>query len=509
MRTLIRGSKVLTLDPRQPVIENGAVLVEDDHIVAVDSFASLKESADIQQELGGDETWLFPGFVNAHYHHDRVFSMGLADAPLELWLLRGSGLDFPSPEIEAEFNYLNTLVSAIQLVRSGVTLSMDMAWPVDHQPVIQAYLDLGLDLIYAPTMRSQNGYVYESDEKFLATLPSDLRARVADQGLGLTGIYFPADTYFQTWDDLHAKYKDLIQLVIACDGPEWCSEAELRLAAKRAASVGACIHLHNTESPVERQWALHTKNKTMTGYLDSIGFLGPNVSCGHGVWYSDNDVQLLKELGASTVHCPTSNLRLGNGIAPVAFYQQCGMNVALGTDGQGLTERSKFLDEMRLAAYLQRIPSAVHPAPDPWLRGLTAHAVFEMACVNGAKAFRRENIGRLQSGYRADLVLLNASRMASPFLWPGHDPYTAVLQKAEPEHIDMVMSRGRVLLDKGKILTVDEDRLTKKLQTMFEGIWKKHDPKRQALIRELEPFFFSFYKPWQQQPTAFEIPARW
>src|SRR6185503_6243458 len=118
MRTLIRGSKVLTLDPRQAVIEDGAVLLEDDRIVAVDSFDVLKNSADIQQKLGGDETWLFPGFVNAHYHHDRVFSMGIADLPLELWLLRASGLDFPSPELEAEFNYLNTIVAAIQLVRS-------------------------------------------------------------------------------------------------------------------------------------------------------------------------------------------------------------------------------------------------------------------------------------------------------------------------------------------------------------------------------------------------------
>jgi 5-methylthioadenosine/S-adenosylhomocysteine deaminase len=509
MRTLIRGSKVLTLDPRQAVIEDGAVLLEDDRIVAVDSFEVLKNTADVQQEFGGDETWLFPGFVNAHYHHDRVFSMGIADVPLELWLLRASGLDFPSPELEAEFNYLNTIVAAIQLVRSGVTLTMDMSWPNDHQPVIQAYLDLGLDLIYAPTMRSQNGYVYEADEQFLKMLPAALQSRIADQGLGLTGSYFPANTYFKIWEELQAKFGDRIQLVIACDGAEWCSEDELRLAAKRAASARACIHLHNSESPLERQWALRTKNKTMTGYLASIGFLGPNVSCGHGVWYSDNDVQLLTEHGVSTVHCPTSNLRLGNGIAPVASYQHRGMTVALGTDGEGLTDRSKFLDEMRLAAYLQRIPSAIHPAPEPWSRGLTAHTVFEMACVSGAKAFQREKIGRLQAGYRADLVLLNAKRMASPFLWPGHDPYTAILQKAEPEHIDMVLCRGRVLLDKGNIITVDEGKLTQRLQALYEDLWKKHNPKRQALIREIEPFFFSFYKPWQEQPTAFETPARW
>lgn len=147
MRTLIRGSQVLTLDPKRPTIQNGAVLVEGDRIVAVDTLEALQKSPGIEKELGTDETWILPGFVNAHYHHDRVFSMGSVDAPLELWLLRASGLDGPAPEVEDEFNYLNTLVSAIQLVRSGVTMTMDLAWPVKHGPVIQAYLDLGLDLI--------------------------------------------------------------------------------------------------------------------------------------------------------------------------------------------------------------------------------------------------------------------------------------------------------------------------------------------------------------------------
>src|SRR5262245_11039603 len=142
MQTLIRGAQVLTLDPKRPVITNGAVLIEGDRIVAVDTFDALRKSPGIEKELGNDDTWVVPGFVKAHYHHDRVFSMGVPDSPLELWLLRGSGLDAPAPEIEDDYNYLNTLVSAIQLVRSGVTTTMDLAWPDRHRPVIQAYLDL-------------------------------------------------------------------------------------------------------------------------------------------------------------------------------------------------------------------------------------------------------------------------------------------------------------------------------------------------------------------------------
>lgn len=192
--------------------------------------------------------------------------MGSTDAPLELWLLRGSGLEAPPPELEDEYNYLNTLISAIQLVRSGVTMTMDMAWPSKHHPVIQAYLDLGLDLIHAPAMRSQNGYVYESDNKFVASLPVELRKRIDGQRLGLTGVYYPADTYLKTWDTLLSEFGSRIQLVIAPDGPEWCSEEELRLAAKHAREKEVCLHLHNSESPLERQWALR---RDETGRLPS------------------------------------------------------------------------------------------------------------------------------------------------------------------------------------------------------------------------------------------------
>jgi len=506
---LIRGAQVLTNDPKRLLIADGAVLVDGDRIVAVDSAEALRKSPGIEHELGGDDIWVIPGFVNAHYHRDRVFSMGSVDAPLELWLLRASGLDSPAPELQDEFDYLHTLISAIQLVRSGVTTTMDMAWPIDHRPVIKAYLDLGLDLIYAPALRSQCGYVYESDEKFLASLPIDLQQRVAGQGLGLTGIYNPAAPYFETWSKLNSEFGKRIQLVIAPDGPEWCSEAELREATKRAAAAGACMHLHNTESPLERQWGLQTHTRTPSQYLGEIGFLGSNVSCGHGVWYTEQDVELLVAHGVVTVHNPTSNLRLGNGIAPVSMYIDAGMTVALGSDGQGLTERANFLEELRLAAYFQRIPSAIFPARDPWTRGLSARTVFEMATVSGAKAFRRDGIGRLQTGYRADMTLVNAKRMATPYLWPGHDPYTAVLQKAEPSHIDMVISRGKVLLDGGRIVTVDEERLTKRLQSMYEEIWKNQDGKRRALVKELEPHLFKFFKPWQEQPTCWSTPARW
>lgn len=495
MTLLIRAAHILTLDPAQPVIEQGAVLVEGEKIVAVGSYESLRQTDGISSELGDGSTWVLPGFINAHYHNWRTFSMGAAlDAPLELFMLHMSGFEIPE-ELEPDFSYLNTLVSAFQLIRSGVTTTLDMTLSSNHRPMIQAYLDLGLDLVYAPTTRTQLGYVYTDDERFLATLPADLKERIAGKGLGLTGGYDLPDHYWQTWLELQSEFGDRIQLILAPDGPEWCSKEELILWCERASAHNTCLHLHNSESPMEMQWALKTHGKTMTEYLAEIGFLGPNVSCGHGVWYSDHDIELLAASGTTTVHCPSSNLRLSNGIAPVSDYLCQGVNVALGTDGQGFSDTSDYLDEMRLADLLQRTPGFKTKA-------LAAKTVFEMATAGGAKAFMREQAGSIKVGNTADLVLLDGDSLSSPYLWRGYDPYTAVLQRARSQHINTVICHGKPILKDGKITTVDESLIINKLQQIYEILWNKQSQEKRLLIQEIEPYIIDFYEPWQTLPTV-------
>lgn len=497
-RYLVRAAKVLTLDPQQPVIDDGAVLVTGASITRVGRYADLKSAAPGARELGGPSFWLLPGFVNAHYHNWRTFSMGATpDGPLERFMLRMSGFEIPT-ELEAEFSRLNTLVSAIQLVRSGVACTMDMPLTAQHRPILDAYRALGLDLIYAPTIRTQLGYVYADDDAFLATLPATLRSRIHGRGLGLTGGYLDPETYWRDWQALKAEFGADIQFVIAPDGPEWCSEAQLRQWRTRAEAEGACLHLHNSESPMEMQWAVQTRGQTMTEYLGAIGFLGPMVSCGHGVWYSQHDTDLLARAGATTVHCPSSNLRLSNGIAPVADYLAGGMNVAIGTDGQGFSDTSDYLEELRLADLLQRTPG-------PATRALPAQRLLHMATTGGARAFGRSDTGPLVAGNVAHLTLLDAKAMTHPYAWPGHDPHAVVLQRARAAHVDTVISRGRVLLEGGRITTVDESAVETALGALYEAIWKAQSHERRALLDELEPHVMTFYDGWTQTG----LPARY
>jgi 5-methylthioadenosine/S-adenosylhomocysteine deaminase len=237
------------------------------------------------------------------------------------------------------------------------------------------------------------------------------------------------------------------------------------------------------------QWALKTRQQTMTAYLAEIGFLAANVSCGHGVWYSDRDIELIVNAGATTVHCPSSNLRLSNGIAPVADYLAAGMNVALGTDGQGLADDSDFLSEMRLAALLQRTPGLHSKGLKPW-------TVFEMATVNGATAFQRQQMGAIKPGNLANLVMLDAEQMQYPYLWHGHDPYQAVLQRAQPDDVTMVMAQGKIILQDGQITTVDESTVVDRLRSLYQTLWGAQTGDRTRLIAALEPYVIQFFEQW-------------
>jgi len=495
VRLLVSGDVVITGDPAQPQIRDGAVLMAAGRIEAVGPAAVLARHAPDARRAGGAGHWVLPGFVNAHYHNWRTFSMGATpDLPLEPFMLRMSGFAVPAA-FASEFAYLNTMVSAIQLVRSGVALTIDMPLSADHRPTVRAYLDLGLDLIHAPTVRTQNGYVYDDDAVFLDALPAALRARVEGAGYGLTGGYTALDTYLAQWLALRAEYGDRVQFALAPDGPEWCSEDELRRLRAFATEQGACLHLHNSESPMEMQWALKTRGQTMTAYLDEIGFLGPDVSCGHAVWLSEHDVALLADAGATAVHCPSSNLRLSNGIAPVSDYLAAGLNVALGTDGQGFSDTSDYLEEIRLAGLLQRTPGLQG-------RSLAPETLLEMATVAGARAFGRTDTGRLVPGAAANVCALDAHQLARPYAWPGHDPLAVILQRARADHVRVVVSRGQLILDDGEVITVDEDATASRLRGLYEALWAVQSPERQMTIRALEPHVLEFFEAWRDWPVS-------
>lgn len=506
-RTLIRAEWVLPIS--QPPIENGAVLIEDDRIVAVDGASAFEGVVGVERELGGDQTWLLPGFVNSHYHSARSFQLGYSDEPGEIGLFRTfSHAGLADASEAADYSYLNTLVSACQLLRSGVTSLMDMAWGgrsagVDHRHAIQAYQDLGLAVIFAPIARDRAAFVYGDDEEWLATLPPALADRIRAAGLGQsTGMQ--SEAYTDEWQDLYDAHDDgdRIRMMVALDGPVWCSDDLVRQVASWARRHSLPVQLHNAESKLEVNWALDTLGQSTTAHLLELGLPGPLTSFAHGIWVSDDDMRLAAAAGVSIAHTPASDLRWYAGIAPIVDWLQRGVNVGIGTDGNSLTDYHDFLEEMRLASFLQRVPGDLE-----W-PGLSPETVLQMATLNGARMFGlQDRVGSLEPGKRADVVLIDGQQVRGPLISRKMAVPEVLVQCGRAEHVQAVLIGGQLCYQAGQVLTVDEPAAIRRLRRYYERFWQDRDPDREQLIRAGLEYVRKYFAPWEA--TVFPVRYRY
>ena len=219
------------------------------------------------------------------------------------------------------------------------------------------------------------------------------------------------------------------------------------------------IHLHETEDEIHS--SLNSHGVRPLRRLQGLGLLGPGLIAVHAVHLTEDEIALLAEHGSHVAHCPSSNLKLASGIAPVSRMHALGINVGLGTDGAASNNRLDVLAEMRLAALLAKGSSG-----DP--TALPSHAALEMATLNGARALGLErSIGSLSKGKRADMVAVSFS---APELAPCYDPLSHIAYAAGREHVSHVWVDGDLLLDDGTLTRLDPQRLAAKANHWKERI---------------------------------------
>jgi len=411
---------VVTMDPARRIIENGAVAIRADRILAVGPRAEIDRRYQAAQRLDRPDALIAPGLINAHTHVPMSLLRGIAnDVRLQDWLTK---FIFPAEarNVTADFARWGTRLACLEMLTSGTTTYVDMYYFEDA--IAEADREAGLRAILGETII---GFPVPD-----APTPGD--------ALSFT------ERYIQRF-----RNDPLIVPAVAPHALYTNSAATLQAARALASRYDVPLVIHIAETRRERDDALAKWGKTPVAELDSLGVLTGRTVAAHCVWVDDVDIGILKARGAGVAHCPSSNMMLASGIAPVMKMLAAGLNVGLGTDGPaGSNNDFDLMEEMDLAAKLQKVTSG-----DP--QALSAAQALEMATIGGARALGLEKeIGSIEPGKRADLITM---RLDLPNAVPLYDVVSQIVYALKGAGVRDSMVNGRLLLRDRRPLTLDQD----------------------------------------------------
>lgn len=433
MDILFHNAQILTMCDERPVIENGFVGVKAG-LIAYVGGEKPKDKAKREIDCRGDI--LMPGLVNAHAHVAMCLMRGYADDyTLQEWLFDRV---FP---VEAKLGAEDVIAGArlgfAEMIASGVTSASDMYFC--EPEVAKLALDVGFRVNLSNGIIALDGKLNPNDRSFI-----ELDALVRD-------FHGAGDGLVRADASIHAEYTSFPKA--------WERETELALAH------GLMMHLHLSETRREQEECVARHGKTPARAFYDAGVLRAKTLAAHCVWVTDEDMDILAESGVSAVHCPTSNLKLGSGVARVDEMIKRGLNVALGTDGCCSNNTHDMLEEVKLAALLAKGTSH-----DP--TRLPAYEAVKLATVNGAKAQGRdEQIGRVREGLQADLILIGTHSL---FLTPAYSPASSVAYAVKGRDVRLTMVRGKILYENGEFTTIDIERTIREAQAIAARILREH-----------------------------------
>ena len=497
MDYLIRGKFVVTMQPRygsHGVIRDGAVAVSGRDIVEVGRYRDLKSSYPAAAVVGSSRYWVVPGFVNAHQHGKGLtdFQLGGKDDCFEISRFAGDARADLDP-------YLDVLYACKTMIESGITTCLHYnssrspdTYEADVEDRLRAYHDAGMRVSFGLDIRDRNHMVYGDDE-FLASLPPSLREQaVARYSASRTAA---PDDYFRVarkLSDAMDREAGRARLFLTPAGPQWCTEELLRAIRRQATEHGMGIQIHVLETRYQRSYFLREYGKSAVQWLAELDFLAPDVSLAHGVWLNREDIATTAAKGASVVHNPSSNLRLRSGIAPLMHFHAAGVRLGMGLDSSPLNDRPDMLQEMRLAANLQRVPGA-----GPGLMPL--EEIFRAATAGGADILGwGATCGTLEPGQRADLVLVDSRPIVEPYLASHQTPVDALIYRGGAGAVDTVMVDGEILYRGGKHVRLDEKAFLKEVKQKITPAPRK---KAGGLEARLLPRVRDFLESHEEHPV--------
>jgi 5-methylthioadenosine/S-adenosylhomocysteine deaminase len=421
---LITGGTVVAMDVAGTVIPNGAVAIADGRITAVDTRADLESAYPKARRISAGGGIILPGLINAHTHVPMVLFRGLAD-DLELmdWL---ENHIFPAEaeHVDEEFVRVGTRLACLEMLRGGITTFVD-------------------------------GYYFED------AIAEEADACGMRAVLGSTLIDFPAPDN-KTWEDAVAYARAFVEKwrghsrIIAALGPHSAytvSAEHLKEAYAVATELDAPLLIHLAEDRGEIERVTQATGMTSVDYLDHLGILDQRMVAAHMVWPTPTEIRLLAERDVGVAHCPQSNMKIAAGVAPVAAMLAAGVAVGLGTDGAASNNDLDLWEEIDTAAKLAKVTTG-----DPTV--VDARQAMGMATIEGARALGMEDmIGSLEVGKQADLIVVSTDGIHQQPQPAEINPYSLLAYATKASDVDTVLIDGRVVVENGRVLTLDKARV--------------------------------------------------
>lgn len=422
---------LVTMDDQRREIQNAAMLIKDNVIEAVGPNAELSDTGGEVLDLGGRYI-VMPGMINTHHHFYQVLTRVVKpDGTLFPWLksLYPIWANMRSNDI-----YLSAQTAAAELLLSGCTTSSDHLYILPNDCAIddeiRALDEIGMRFTAVRGSMS----IGESD----GGLPPDsVVEKEAD-------ILEDSQRLIETYHD-NSRHS-MLRVALGPCSPFTISSDLMEESAKLARSYeGVRLHTHLAENQDDIAYMESRYGKRPGEWVETVGWLSDDVWHAHCVHLNDKEIRMFAESGTGVAHCPSSNMRLASGAAPIRSMLDAGVNVALGVDGSASNDTSNLSHEARMALLLARVREVE-------VGGMTAREALEIATRGGAAALGRDDIGHLAPGMSADFVAIDTQR--KEFVGAHADP-VAALVLCQTDYVDYSFVNGRKVVDQGQLATVD------------------------------------------------------
>ena len=431
---IIRGGTVVTMDAGGTVIENGAVAVRRDRIVAVGKASEIDSRYTAGRVIDATSRVVLPGLINTHTHVPMSLFRGIADDLVLMEWLQKYIFPAEAKNVDEQFVRWGTRLGCLEMIEGGTTTYVDM-------------------------------YYFED-------AIAEETARAGMRGvLGETLIDFPAPDN-KTWEagmqyveKFTEKWKGnpLIVPAIAPHAPYTVSTEHLKQAHELSSRKDVPLVIHVAEDSAEVKTIQERYGASSVAYLERNGLLDSRVIAAHMVWPTPEDIKTLAARKVGVAHCPQSNMKLAAGAAPVPQMLKAGVAVGLGTDGAASNNDLDLWEEMDTAAKLHKLVSK-----DPTV--LSAKEALELATINGARAIHMDKeIGSLEPGKRADLILVSVE---SAHQWPLYNVYSQLVYATKAADVETVMINGRLVMENRQVMTIDAEAVRQKAMEYRDRIRK-------------------------------------